>query len=143
MPPSALLPRGPIKTQALSITLPTLLKCKSALPARHIDGNLSGALFVSGRPILFRNCGVGLSPARPHHRTELIELMEGLEDIPGAVPAEGLKLRWLPSWCLVSLLGSRREDRVPTRRGQKHGGYASQRRRKHGTKRSRDFHGVR
>src|SRR5215467_14621703 len=27
-------------------------------------------------------------------------------------------LRWLPSWCLVSLLGSRREDRVPTRRGK-------------------------
>src|SRR5438046_8268077 len=25
-------------------------------------------------------------------------------------------LRWLPSWCLVSLLVSRREDRVPTRR---------------------------
>src|SRR5712692_11928472 len=28
------------------------------------------------------------------------------------------RLRWLPSWCLVSLLGSRREDRVPTRRGK-------------------------
>src|SRR5712692_1554502 len=27
-------------------------------------------------------------------------------------------LRWPPSWCLVSLLGSRREDRVPTRRGK-------------------------
>src|SRR5271167_64721 len=28
------------------------------------------------------------------------------------------QLRWLPSWCLVSLLGSRREERVPTRRGK-------------------------
>src|ERR1700756_4592596 len=29
------------------------------------------------------------------------------------------RLRWLPSWCLVSLLGSRGEDRVPTRRGKR------------------------
>src|SRR5258705_10645921 len=28
------------------------------------------------------------------------------------------RLRWVPSWCLLSLLGSRREDRVPTRRGK-------------------------
>ncbi len=33
--------------------------------------------------ILFGNCGVGFAPARPHHRAALIDLMEGVEDIPG------------------------------------------------------------
>src|SRR5438445_7089843 len=55
----------------------------------------------------------------------------------------GMSAKMAPQWCLVSLLCSRREDRVPTRRGKNDGGYASQRRRKHGTKRSRDFHGLR
>src|SRR5215470_1916867 len=36
----------------------------------------------------------------------------------GCRTLRGRVLRWLPSWCLVSLLGSRREDRVPTRRGK-------------------------
>jgi N-acyl-D-amino-acid deacylase len=44
--------------------------------------------------ILFGNCGVGFAPVRPHHRTALIELMEGVEDIPGPVLAEGLKWDW-------------------------------------------------
>src|SRR5690348_1846605 len=30
-----------------------------------------------------------------------------------APESEECRLRWLPSWCLVSLLASRREDRVP------------------------------
>jgi N-acyl-D-amino-acid deacylase len=44
--------------------------------------------------ILFGNCGVGFAPVRSHHRTALIELMEGVEDIPGPVLAEGLKWDW-------------------------------------------------
>jgi N-acyl-D-aspartate/D-glutamate deacylase len=44
--------------------------------------------------ILFGNCGVGFAPARPHHRDALIELMEGVEDIPGPVLAEGLEWDW-------------------------------------------------
>jgi N-acyl-D-amino-acid deacylase len=44
--------------------------------------------------ILFGNCGVGFAPVRPHHRDALIELMEGVEDIPGPVLAEGLKWDW-------------------------------------------------
>ena len=40
------------------------------------------------------NCGVGFAPCKPEDREKLVELMEGVEDIPGAVMAEGLKWEW-------------------------------------------------
>jgi N-acyl-D-aspartate/D-glutamate deacylase len=40
------------------------------------------------------NCGVGFAPVRAEHRTRLIELMEGVEDIPGSALAEGIRWRW-------------------------------------------------
>ncbi len=40
------------------------------------------------------NCGVGLAPVRPEHRQPLIELMEGVEEIPGVVLDEGLDWNW-------------------------------------------------
>jgi N-acyl-D-aspartate/D-glutamate deacylase len=40
------------------------------------------------------NCGVGFAPCKPGDRERLIELMEGVEDIPGAVMHEGLKWEW-------------------------------------------------
>jgi N-acyl-D-aspartate/D-glutamate deacylase len=40
------------------------------------------------------NCGVGFAPVRPQHRNRLIELMEGVEDIPGAALHEGLSWQW-------------------------------------------------
>ncbi len=40
------------------------------------------------------NCGVGFAPARPEHRDRLIELMEGVEDIPGVALHEGLAWNW-------------------------------------------------
>src|ERR1700727_2781929 len=36
------------------------------------------------------NCGVGFAPVRVEDRQRLIELMEGVEDIPGAALDEGL-----------------------------------------------------
>lgn len=36
------------------------------------------------------NCGVGFAPARPGREQSLIELMEGVEDIPGAALATGI-----------------------------------------------------
>jgi N-acyl-D-amino-acid deacylase len=44
--------------------------------------------------ILFGNCGVGFAPVRPEHRTELIDLMEAVEDIPGTALTEGLNWEW-------------------------------------------------
>jgi len=40
------------------------------------------------------NCGVGFAPVRTEDRERLVELMEGVEDIPGAVMNEGLKWNW-------------------------------------------------
>ena len=40
------------------------------------------------------NCGVGFAPCRPEDHGTLIRLMEGVEDIPNAVLAEGLPWDW-------------------------------------------------
>ena len=40
------------------------------------------------------NCGVGFAPCNPGDRQGLIDLMEGVEDIPGFVLAEGLPWNW-------------------------------------------------
>jgi len=40
------------------------------------------------------NCGVGFAPVHPAHHGMLIELMEGVEDIPGAALHEGLPWTW-------------------------------------------------
>ena len=40
------------------------------------------------------NCGVGFAPARPDHRDRLIELMEGIEDIPETALHAGLTWQW-------------------------------------------------
>ncbi len=44
--------------------------------------------------ILFGNCGVGFAPVRASDHEALIDLMEGVEDIPGIALAEGLKWDW-------------------------------------------------
>ncbi|MFI4936703.1 MAG: amidohydrolase family protein [Caulobacterales bacterium] len=40
------------------------------------------------------NCGVGFAPVRPEHHQFLIELMEGVEDIPGSALNEGIDWKW-------------------------------------------------
>jgi N-acyl-D-aspartate/D-glutamate deacylase len=40
------------------------------------------------------NCGVGFAPVHDSDHQRLIELMEGVEDIPGAVLDEGLSWKW-------------------------------------------------
>lgn len=40
------------------------------------------------------NCGVGFAPVRERDRKRLVELMEGVEDIPGAALAEGITWEW-------------------------------------------------
>ncbi len=40
------------------------------------------------------NCGVGFAPAAPDRHKWLIEIMEGVEDIPGTALAEGMKWNW-------------------------------------------------
>ena len=44
--------------------------------------------------VVMGNCGVGFAPARESDRAWLIQLMEGVEDIPGAALAEGMNWNW-------------------------------------------------
>jgi N-acyl-D-aspartate/D-glutamate deacylase len=44
--------------------------------------------------VVVGNCGVGFAPVHPGDHERLIELMEGVEDIPGTVLHEGLRWNW-------------------------------------------------
>ena len=44
--------------------------------------------------VVMGNCGVGFAPAEPDRRDWLIELMEGVEDIPGAALHDGISWEW-------------------------------------------------
>ena len=67
----------------------------------HYDGQVSwddtlDPSFSHGvTSIVMGNCGVGFAPARPGDERGLIELMEGVEDIPGTALYEGIEWgRW-------------------------------------------------
>lgn len=66
----------------------------------HYDGQLiwSDRVVPSSNhgvtTVIIGNCGIGFAPCRPKDRTALIKLMEGVEDIPGAVTEEGLTWDW-------------------------------------------------
>jgi len=69
-------------------------------PHTHYDGQFTwDDKFEQSFPhgvttLVAGNCGVGFAPVRPEHRQELIELMEGVEDIPGITLTEGMKWDW-------------------------------------------------
>ena len=44
--------------------------------------------------VVMGNCGVGFAPARPDRHQFLIELMEGVEDIPGTALHDGMNWDW-------------------------------------------------
>ena len=44
--------------------------------------------------VLMGNCGVGFAPCKPENRQSLIDLMEGVEDIPAPALHEGLDWQW-------------------------------------------------
>lgn len=56
------------------------------------------------------NCGVGFAPCRADDHDALIELMEGVEDIPGAVLAEGLDWSWESFGGYLNTLEARPRD---------------------------------
>ena len=58
-------------------------------------GQPPGAVVLHGvTTAVIGNCGVGFAPCKPADREKLVELMEGVEDIPGAVMHEGLQWEW-------------------------------------------------
>lgn len=44
--------------------------------------------------VVVGNCGVGFAPVRPGKESWLVELMEGVEDIPGTALHEGIQWSW-------------------------------------------------
>ena len=58
--------------------------------------------------VITGNCGVGFAPVRPGREDWLIELMEGVEDIPGAALHEGMKWGWESFPEYLDLLDGRR-----------------------------------
>ena len=44
--------------------------------------------------VVLGNCGVGFAPVRPGDEQRLVELMEGVEDIPGTALHEGIDWSW-------------------------------------------------
>ena len=58
------------------------------------DSQLAPSCWHGVTTAVMGNCGVGLAPVRTEDRGRLVELMEGVEDIPGAALHEGLKWNW-------------------------------------------------
>ena len=60
------------------------------------DASLTPSCWHGVTTAVFGNCGVGFAPVKPGARDYLINLMEGVEDIPGTVLAEGIDWSWEP-----------------------------------------------
>jgi N-acyl-D-aspartate/D-glutamate deacylase len=58
------------------------------------DARLNPSSWHGVTTIVMGNCGVGFAPVRTSDHDRLIELMEGVEDIPGAALHEGLAWNW-------------------------------------------------
>jgi len=58
------------------------------------DEELAPSSYHGVTTAVMGSCGVGFAPCRAADRTRLIELMEGVEDIPGTALAEGMTWDW-------------------------------------------------
>jgi len=69
-------------------------------PHTHYDGQvtwdpiLAPSSWHGVTTVVMGNCGVGFAPARASERTWLVELMEGVEDIPGTALHDGIRWEW-------------------------------------------------
>src|SRR5882724_6888305 len=60
--------------------------------------------------VVMGNCGVGFAPCRPDQHEMLIRLMEGVEDIPHPVLADGLPWTWESYPEYLDFVATRRYD---------------------------------
>ncbi len=66
----------------------------------HFDGqatwdpHLTPSCWHGVTTAIMGNCGIGFAPVRPDRHDWLIDLMEGVEDIPGSALAEGITWEW-------------------------------------------------
>jgi N-acyl-D-aspartate/D-glutamate deacylase len=66
----------------------------------HYDGQttwdplLTSSCWHGVTTVTMGNCGVGFAPARSDEHERLIQLMEGVEEIPGSILSEGIRWAW-------------------------------------------------
>lgn len=58
------------------------------------DPHLTPSCWHGVTTAIVGNCGVGFAPVRPDGQQRLVELMEGVEDIPGTALYEGIRWDW-------------------------------------------------
>jgi N-acyl-D-aspartate/D-glutamate deacylase len=79
----------------------------------HYDGQamwdplLAPSCWHGVTTVMFGNCGVGFAPVKKHHRQALMDLMEGVEEIPNPVLAAGLTWEWESFSDFMDALGRR------------------------------------
>jgi N-acyl-D-amino-acid deacylase len=82
----------------------------------HYDGQatwentLSPSSLHGVTTVVMGNCGVGFAPCRAESRSDLVRLMEGVEDIPEVVMTEGIPWDWQTFPEYLDFLAARRYD---------------------------------
>jgi len=74
------------------------------------DSHLAPSSWHGVTTVVMGNCGVGFAPVRRGDRDRLIELMEGVEDIPGVALHEGLSWNWESFGDYLDALETRKRD---------------------------------
>jgi len=74
------------------------------------DTSLAPSCWHGVTTAVMGNCGVGFAPVRPDAHAELISLMEGVEDIPGAVLEEGIDWSWESFAAYLDAVDRQRHD---------------------------------
>ncbi|MEL6986033.1 MAG: amidohydrolase family protein, partial [Actinomycetota bacterium] len=74
------------------------------------DTQLAPSSWHGVTTVVMGNCGVGFAPVRPADHERLIQLMEGVEDIPGTALHEGLPWAWESFEDYLDFLDTRQRD---------------------------------
>lgn len=74
------------------------------------DARLQPSSLHGVTTVVMGNCGVGFAPVRARNRDRLVELMEGVEDIPGSALREGLSWNWKSFPDYLDVLAGRHFD---------------------------------
>lgn len=89
------------QSSAQEIDAAGLLVCPGFIDTHtHFDGqvtwdpHLAPSSWHGVTTVIMGNCGVGFAPVRPGQKEYLIDIMEGVEDIPGSALAEGMPWDW-------------------------------------------------
>ena len=85
-------------------------------PHTHLDfqlsfsGRATPCTWLGVTTVVMGNCGVGFAPCKPADRDTMIVLMEGVEDISGALMRQGLPWNWESFPDFLNALAERQYD---------------------------------